>query len=117
MATSNPTWGEERIADELTLKLGIQVSPRTVAKYLQRAARAPDPQQRWLTFIRNHATTIVACDFFAVVTVSFRTLYVFVIIELATRRILHHNVTAHPTDDWTLQSSGRRYPVTIPTCV
>jgi hypothetical protein len=92
-------------ADERKLKLGIRVSPRTVAKYLQRGGpqRAPDPQQRWLTFIRNHAKLIVACDFFAVVTVTFRTLYVFVIMEAGTRRILHHNVAAHPTADWTLQ--------------
>jgi hypothetical protein len=75
-----------------------------VGKYLQRAGSSgtPDPQQRWLTFIRIHATTIVARDFFAVVTVCLRTLYVFVIMEVATRRILHHNVTAHPTADWTI---------------
>jgi hypothetical protein len=65
--------------------------------------RTPDPQQRWLTFVRNHAHVIVACDFFTVVTATFRTLYVFVILELATRRIIHHNVTAHPTAEWTLQ--------------
>lgn len=105
MALQNVTWGEERIADELKLKLGIRVSPRTVRKYLDRGGprRVPDPQQRWLTFIRNHAKAIVACDFFAVVTVTFRTLYLFVIMEVGTRRILHHNVTAHPTADWTLQ--------------
>src|SRR5262245_20631886 len=66
MAAENVTWGEERIADELQLKLGIRVSPRTVGKYLQQGGprRAPDPQQRWLTFIRNHAKAVVACDFF-----------------------------------------------------
>jgi transposase InsO family protein len=52
----------------------------------------------------------VACDFFAVVTVTFRTLYVFVIMEAGTRRILHHNVTAHPTADWTLQQSREALP-------
>jgi putative transposase len=112
MAAENVTWGEERIADELKLKLGIRVSPRTVGKYLQRGgpSRAPDPQQRWLTFIRNHAEAVVACDFFAVVTVTFRTLYVFVIMEVETRRILHHNVTAHPTADWTLQQFREALP-------
>jgi hypothetical protein len=72
MAADNVSWGEERIADELTLKLCVRVSPGTVRKYLQRAGpnRTPDPQQRWPTFIRNHATTIVACDFCAVVTVG-----------------------------------------------
>jgi hypothetical protein len=92
-------WGEERIANELQLKLGIRVSPRTVEKYLRSGGprRPPDPKAAWLTFIHNHAKVIVACDFFVVVTASFRTLYVFVIMELGTRRILHQNVTAHPT--------------------
>ena len=87
MAAENPIWGQERIADELKLKLGIRVSPRTVEKYLRKGGpvRTPDPQQRWLTFIRNHAQGIVACDSFVVVTATFRTLYVFVILELATR--------------------------------
>ena len=112
MAVGNVTWGEERIADELKLKLGLRVSPRTVGKYLQQAGprRAPDPQQRWLTFIRNHAKAIVACDFFTVVTISFRTLYAFVIMEVGTRRILHHNVTAHPTAEWTLQQFREGLP-------
>ena len=91
--------GEERIANESKLKLGIRVSPRTVEKHLRNGGpvRTPDPEQRWLTFVHNHAKVIVACDFFVVVTASFRTLYVFVIMELSSRRILHHNVTAHPT--------------------
>ena len=105
MGAENPTWGEERIADELQTKLGIRVSPRTVGKYLQsgRPVRTPDPKQRWLTFVHNHAKGIVACDFFVVVTAAFRTVYVFVIMELGTRRFLHQNVTAHPTAEWTLQ--------------
>ena len=105
MAAENVTWGEERIANELQLKLGIRVSPRTVEKYLHVGGpvRTPDPQQRWLTLVRNHAHVIVACDFFTVVTATFRTLYVFVILEIATRRIVHQNVTAHPTAEWTLQ--------------
>jgi transposase InsO family protein len=59
--------------------------------------------QRWSTFIRNHAQGIVACDFCVVVTATFRILYVFVVIEHASRRLLHVNVTAHPTAQWTLQ--------------
>ena len=55
MAAENQTWGEERIANELNLKLTIQISPRTVGKYLHRPMRTPDPKQRWLTFVRNHA--------------------------------------------------------------
>ena len=112
MATDNVTWGEERIANELKLKLGIRVSPRTVGKYLRRGGpvRTPDPKQRWLTFVRNHAQAIVACDFFVVVTATFRTLYVMVIMELGTRRVLHHNVTAHPTAEWAVQQFREALP-------
>jgi hypothetical protein len=76
MAAENPTWGEERIANELKLKLTIQISPRTVGKYLRRDGPVctPDPKQRWLTFVRNHSNVIVACDFFVVITAAFRTL-------------------------------------------
>jgi putative transposase len=112
MGAENPVWGEERIANELKLKLGIRVSPRTVEKYLHSGGprRTCDPQQRWLTFVHNHAKVMVACDFFVVVTATFRTLYVFVLIELGTRRILHHNVTAHPTAEWTLQQLREALP-------
>jgi transposase InsO family protein len=104
MAAENPTWGERRIANELKLKLGLRVSPRTVAKYVQRGpGRKPDPQQRWTTFVRNHAQVVLATDFFVVVTAHFRIFYILVILEVGTRRVLHHNVTAHPTADWTLQ--------------
>jgi hypothetical protein len=107
MAAENSTWGEERIANELKLKLGIRVSPRTVQKYLRDGpVRTPDPKQRWLTFFHNHAKVIVACDFFVVVTATFRTLYVFVIMELGTRRVLHQNVTA----EWTLQQFREALP-------
>ena len=107
MARENPTWGQERIANELLLKLGLRVSPRTVRKYLPahqdngRGQRVRS--QRWRTFMRNHVQAIVACDFCVVVTATFRLLYVLVVIEHATRRILHANVTAHPTAQWTLQ--------------
>jgi len=112
MAAENAIWGEERIANELKMKLGIRVSPGTVGKYRNSGGprREPDPKQRWLTFVRNHAKAIVACDFFVVVTANFRILYVFVIMELGTRRILHHNVTAHPTAEWTLQQFREALP-------
>jgi putative transposase len=107
MACENPTWGQERIANELLLKLGLRVSPRTVRKYLprrlDRGGSHRASSQRWRTFVHNHAKAIVACDFCTVVTATFRLLYVFVVMEHATRRILHLNVTAHPTALWTLQ--------------
>jgi len=72
MAGENPLWGQERIANELLIKLGIQVSPRTVAKYMpKRPQGSPRGDQRWSTFLRNHAKAILACDFFVGVTATF----------------------------------------------
>jgi putative transposase len=114
MARDNPSWGQERIANELWLKLGLRVSPRTVCKYMpKRLDRGPGRRvssQRWRTFVRNHAQAIVACDFCVVITATFRTLYVFVVIEHASRRLLHVNVTAHPTALWTLQQRRDAIP-------
>jgi putative transposase len=59
--------------------------------------------QAWSTFVRNHAQTILACDFFVAVTATFRVMYVVVVLEVGTRRILHWNVTKHPTAEWTAQ--------------
>jgi len=103
MDRDNPTWGEERIADELSLKLGIRVSPRTVRRYLDSDQPRNNSGQRWSTFVRNHAKAIVACDFLISVTANFRVLYVFVAMEIGSRRILHCNVTEHPTAEWTTQ--------------
>jgi putative transposase len=114
MAQDNPTWGEERIANELLLKLGLRGSPRTVRKYMPKRTRRGRGtraiSQHWRTFIRNHAQAIVACDFRVVVTATFRLLYVFVLMEHATRRILHINVTRHPTAPWTLQQLREAIP-------
>jgi putative transposase len=77
MANENPSWGEERIANELLLKLGIRVSPRTVNKYLPLRPRGrPRSDLRWSTFLRLHARGVIACDFFVAVTATFRLLYV-----------------------------------------
>lgn len=103
MARANLTWGEERIANELQVKLGIRVSPRTIRKYLSRTRPGGSSDQRWATFIRNHAGAIVACDFFVSVTATFKVLYAFVTMEIGSRRILHCNVTEHPTAEWTTQ--------------
>jgi len=111
MARDNPGWGEERIANELLLKLGIQISPRTVGKYMPKRPRGqPRGDQRWSTFVANHAKAIVACDFLTVVTVTFKCLYVFVIIEIETRKLLHTNVIDHPTAAWTLQQLREAIP-------
>jgi hypothetical protein len=101
MARDNPSWGEERIANERLLKLGLCVSPRTVRKYLPKRLdhgwHRRVPSQRWRTFVRHHVQAIVACDFCVVITATLRLLSVFVLLEHATRRILHTHVTAHPT--------------------
>ena len=104
MASDNPLWGEERIANELLVKLGIRISPRTVGRYMpKRPPGQPRGDQRWSTFLKNHAKAILACDFFVAVTATFRMLYVFVVIEHSTRRLAHINVTTNPSADWTLQ--------------
>jgi len=95
MAVENVIWGEERIANELLLKLGIRVSPRTVRKYMPaRTDDGPDGWRtdRWTTFVRNHAEAVVACDFFTVVTAMFKVLYVFVVVEHATRRSIRRPI-------------------------
>jgi putative transposase len=105
MATANRTWGEERIAAELLVKLGIRVSPRTVRRYMpsRTTPRPTTSSQTWSTFVRNHARSVLACDFFVAVTATFRVVYVFMVLDVGTRRIVHWNVTAHPTAAWTAQ--------------
>jgi len=114
MSRANPSWGEERIANELLLKLGLQLSPRTVRKYMPKspAARPHGPRgdQRWATFLKNHARGIVACDFCVAVTATFRILYVLVVMEHASRRLILLNATAHPAAAWTLQQLRESIP-------
>jgi putative transposase len=112
MIRANATWGQARIANELSLKLGIQVSPRTVRAYWPHDLKPSyrRTSQAWSSFIRNHAQAIVACDFLVAVTARFRILYIFVLLEIGSRRILHFNVTAHPTADWTLQQFREAIP-------
>jgi putative transposase len=113
MARANRTWGEERIAAELRLKLGLTLSPRTVRRYMPPRPRnrfGPSPQT-WSTFLHNHAGTVLACDFFLVVTATFRRLYVFVILDITTRQVLHWNLTEHPTAEWTIQQFRNGLPL------
>ena len=114
MARANPSWGDERIANELLLKPGLRVSPRTIRKYLPKLPAAlggnPRRDQRWSTFLKNHADAIIACDFCVVATATFRILYVLVVMEHASRRITHINATAHPTAAWTLQQLREAIP-------
>ena len=110
LALENPSWGEERIAAELLLKLRLRLSPRTVSKYLLPPSRRPRGDQRWRTFVRNHAAAIVACDLCTVVTARMQLLAVLVIMEIGSRRLLHVNVTAHPTSAWVAQQLREAIP-------
>ena len=88
MANDNPSWGEERIAHELRVKLGIEVSPRTVSKYVPRRPTGRSRGHlRWSTFLRLHAQGIIACDYLVTITATFRLLYVFVVTEHRSRRL------------------------------
>jgi putative transposase len=112
MIRENPTWGEERVADELLLKLGIRISPRTVRAYWPHVPQGPRhlPSQSWSTFVRNHARVLLACDFMVAVTVRFHILYILAVMEVGSRRILHCNVTAHPSAEWTIQQLREAIP-------
>jgi putative transposase len=109
MAADNLTWGAERIRGEL-IKLGIEVSKRTVQKYMLESGRSTPSTQTWSTFLKNRASVIWACDFVQVYDLFFRWLFVFVIIEHASRRIVHVAVTAHPTDAWVAQQLKEATP-------
>jgi hypothetical protein len=97
MSIANPFWGAPRVHGEL-LKLGIDVSQTTVAKYMAKGRRPPS--QGWRTFLHNHADGIASMDLFVVPTVSFRLLYGLLILQHGRRQILWLGVTAHPTAEW-----------------
>ena len=108
MWQSNPTWGSPRIVGELR-KLGIDVAKSTVEKYRPRTSRKPS-SPTWKAFLNNHVQDLVACDFFTVPTVTCRVLFVFIILAHERRRIVHFNVTEHPTAQWTAQQIVEAFP-------
>jgi putative transposase len=112
MWQSNPTWGSRRIQAELA-KLDIQVSDSTIRKYRPKPRRSPSAQT-WKTFLQNHVQALVAVDFFAVPTATFRVLYVFLVLAHDRRKILHFNVTDAPSARWTAQQMVEAFPYTIP---
>jgi hypothetical protein len=107
MSEMNPLWGAPRIHGEL-LKLGIDVSQATVAKYMPRHRRPPS--QTWRTFLANHVDQIVTADFFIVPTVTYRLLFVLVILAHQRRHVTHVAVTAHPTALWIAQQLREAFP-------
>jgi hypothetical protein len=107
MSEANVLWGAPRIHGE-PLKLGIEISQAAVSKYMVRHRKPPS--QDWRTFLGNHAKEIVSIDFFTVPTVTFRVLFVFLILSNHRRRILHFNVTTNPSAAWTGRQIVEAFP-------
>jgi putative transposase len=107
MAAANPLWGAPRIHGEL-LKLGFEISERTVSRLMPK--RRKEPSQTWKTFLSNHVAQLVSIDFFTVPTLQLRVLFVFVVLAHQRRRVLHFNVTEHPTAEWTAQQIIEAFP-------
>jgi putative transposase len=107
MARENPTWGRRRIQAELAL-LGHEVAELTVAKYMHRTSPRPSPT--WRAFLAAHAREIVAVDFFLVPTLTFRLLFVFVVLRHDRRELLQVNVTDHPTAVWSARQLVEAFP-------
>jgi putative transposase len=107
MSRTNALWGAPRIHGEL-LKLGIEVSQATVSKYM--VSHRKPPSQSWRAFLKNHAKDIVSVDFFTVPTVTFRVLFVFLVMSNKRRKIVHFNVTESPTAAWTGQQIVNAFP-------
>jgi hypothetical protein len=109
MVSENPTWGAPRIHGELRM-LGFSVSERTISRWMFRTPRNPEAAKRWMTFLRNHREALAAMDFFTIPTLTFNLLYCFFIISHDRRRILHFNVTRHPTSSWIVQQLREAFP-------
>jgi putative transposase len=109
MIAENRTWGAPRIHGELKM-LGFDISERTVLRWMRKAPRNPEPAKRWAAFLRNHREAIAAMDFFTVPTLTFGVLYCFFVIAHDRRRILHFNVTTHPTSAWVSQQLREAFP-------
>jgi putative transposase len=107
MAATNAFWGAPRVHGEL-LKLGYEISERTVSRLMPKNDKKPS--QTWTTFLRNHVGQMVSIDFFTVATVRLHVLYVFVILAHDRRRVLHFNVTEHPTAVWAAQQIIEAFP-------
>ncbi len=109
MAQDNPLWGSERSRGEL-LKLNLPVAKRKIQKYIRQVRPRQPSTQTWRTFLRNHAPDIWAGDFLPVFNLFFRQYFLFFIVELASRRVVHFGVTAHPTDAWAAQQLREATP-------
>jgi putative transposase len=107
MAEANLSWGAPRIHGEL-LKLGIEISERTVSRLMPQRHTAPS--QTWRTFLDNHVRDLVSVDFFTVPTARLHVLFVFIVLSHERRRVIHFNITEHPTAAWTAQQIIEAFP-------
>lgn len=109
MERENRLWGAERIQGEL-LKLEIHVAKSTIQRYLLGVRPPREPSPNWSTFLKNHSTDVWACDFLPMMDLWFRTVFVFFIIELGSRRLVHFGITRHPTEVWVAQQLREATP-------
>ena len=107
MSVANPLWGSPHIHGELS-RLGIELSKSTVEKYMVRVPKRPSAT--WRSFLKNHGKEIVSIDFLVVPTIRFKLLYVLVFLSIERRRVIHFNVTEHPTAEWTGEQVVQAFP-------
>jgi hypothetical protein len=107
MCSDNPLWGAPRIHGEL-LKLGFEISQSTVSKHMPRRPR--DPDHSWKTFLRNHMDCTASIDFLVVPTITFKLLFVLVVLSHERRRVVHFGITAKPTAQWTARQMTEAFP-------
>src|ERR1700734_1416 len=90
--------------------LSFDISERTVLRWMRKAPRDPEPAKRWAAFLNNHREVIAAMDFFTVPTLIFGILHCLFVIAHGRRRILHCNVTRHPSSAWIAQQLREAFP-------
>lgn len=107
MWQANPTWASPRIVGELRM-LGIDIAKSTVEIYRPKLRKPPSPS--WRTFLKQQMRETVTIDFFTVPTARLRVLFVLIILSRDRRKVVHFNMTEHPTADWTAQQLVEAFP-------
>jgi transposase InsO family protein len=110
MSSDHPEWGEDKIVEELAAKFGIDHSGSTVRRYMVARGKPPRSGQTWHTFVMNHASELWACDFLTQYTAFLNIAYVFIVMEIGSRRIVHWGVTTSPTLPWVKQQLREATP-------
>ena len=110
ISTDHPEWGEDKIAEELAAKFGISHSGSTIRRYMVTRSRPPRGGQTWRTFVKNHANELWACDFLTQYTAFFNVAYIFIVMEIESRRIVYWGVTTSPALPWVKQQLREATP-------